>query len=793
LKEAAMAPPDNIRALIMPPHGASLPGIDLALLDPGDEEDRAQLVRAQHPKLAEAIRRGQEEIEVNGEPVNPRLHLVIHEVVAAQLWSGDPPQARQAAERLLSAGYEHHEVLHAISAAVTEEVLAAMAGEPSDPSRLAAALEALPGEAAANGAPDLDLGSDGPGVADEEAFDDTRALLLEAHRAWLSDRGLSTDDWVAFQLLHHKWAYRDGHLGRWRVTDLREILLELFPRKVIVDDPDLPDVVPAVGRFLSFLDDAALLDRDSHPLPRLHDELERLTEPFLTRMRDTTGFGIAKSLVASMIDEGVDPGDSDAVEAWIARYNALPDDERDRLVPGPPAERRGVVPMALPDDNALAATALDTPAMRQMSAFLDWVGDGHRLTQKGNIKLADGKALVEALGTDDRFDEAIGDRTFKTQSTTDLPGVDLVFRLALKARLARRHKGRVQRTKRGAHLAEDSLAAWQELVDAMIDIGLVDAGREDRYGLRWWSDYLQDGAVGLLMTAAEVGSPLPLEALAEAAYEGLGEAYDLDSMPDVVRRWLPDSLASGIGALVDRLVWLGAATRDGVVMERGPLGDSRRVGGELGLTDLGRWFVRPMLIGQGYEVPDAAELADAPAGKLLDIVADQPLETMHAHVRAWAAAHDGAADELAAAARETADPGLRAVAFEALDVIGDRAVPVVRAMAGEPELRPWAMAWLVARGDDQPDAFDAADAPAGFVQALAVGLVSAGPDTVAEMLADGIPTGAQTGVIEHLWRVDDPYTEPVLEALAQSGERKVAKAARKALFKHRSAASRRRR
>jgi hypothetical protein len=130
----------------------------------------------------------------------------------------------------------------------------------------------------------------------------------------------------------------------------------------------------------------------------------------------------------------------------------------------------------------------------------------------------------------------------------------------------------------------------------------------------------------------------------------------------------------------------------------------------------------------------------------------------------------------------------RALAFEALEVVGDDAVEVGRGLTDDPLLRPWAIGWLVARGDEQPDTFTAADATAGFVQTLAVALGSGGPDAVTEMLAHDTPVHEQTATIEQLWRVDDPYTAPVLEALAETADRKVAKAARKALFKHRSAA-----
>jgi hypothetical protein len=53
------------------------------------------------------------------------------------------------------------------------------------------------------------------------------------------------------------------------------------------------------------------------------------------------------------------------------------------------------------------------------------------LTPKGNIRLADGKALVGLLETRDRFDHEIDGHVFKTKSTHDLCEVDLTFRLAL--------------------------------------------------------------------------------------------------------------------------------------------------------------------------------------------------------------------------------------------------------------------------------------------------------------------------------------------------------------------------
>lgn len=62
-----------------------------SLLDPEDPDERGILIRLAHPNLDEAIEAGLEEVVIGGEPMNPRLHLAIHEVVATQVIDDDPP------------------------------------------------------------------------------------------------------------------------------------------------------------------------------------------------------------------------------------------------------------------------------------------------------------------------------------------------------------------------------------------------------------------------------------------------------------------------------------------------------------------------------------------------------------------------------------------------------------------------------------------------------------------------------------------------------------------------------
>ena len=44
----------------------------------------------------------------------------------------------------------------------------------------------------------------------------------------------------------------------------------------------------------------------------------------------------------------------------------------------------------------------------QVRSFLDWLGEGRKLTQTGRIGLADARYLVEFLGTGDVIDPEIG-------------------------------------------------------------------------------------------------------------------------------------------------------------------------------------------------------------------------------------------------------------------------------------------------------------------------------------------------------------------------------------------------
>jgi hypothetical protein len=120
--------------------------LELSLADLADPDMRALVIRREHPEFEEALQAGQDELEVAGAPMSPRLHIAMHEIVATQVWDDDPQEVWQTATRLLQLGYERHEVLHMLARPVATSVWGALHDDrPHDREGYHAALRALPG------------------------------------------------------------------------------------------------------------------------------------------------------------------------------------------------------------------------------------------------------------------------------------------------------------------------------------------------------------------------------------------------------------------------------------------------------------------------------------------------------------------------------------------------------------------------------------------------------------------------------------------------------------------------
>jgi hypothetical protein len=132
------------RRFVADPDVLAVLGMDVD--DLADPDARSLVIRHEHPEFVDALEDDLDEIDLGYGPLNPRLHLAMHEIVATQLWDGDPPEVWETAVRLRDAEYERHEVLHMLGRPVSDQLWAAWHDDqPYDRARHVAALEALPG------------------------------------------------------------------------------------------------------------------------------------------------------------------------------------------------------------------------------------------------------------------------------------------------------------------------------------------------------------------------------------------------------------------------------------------------------------------------------------------------------------------------------------------------------------------------------------------------------------------------------------------------------------------------
>ena len=102
--------------------------------------------------------------------------------------------------------------------------------------------------------------------------------------------------------------------------DLRELLLRVYPRQVtVLDAEDTADTVPALRDLLTFLaDTGAVAAKAAKQLAR---ELDEVAPRFASAIMDPKNWGTARAIAQAMASDGVDFGDRDAVDRWIARHS----------------------------------------------------------------------------------------------------------------------------------------------------------------------------------------------------------------------------------------------------------------------------------------------------------------------------------------------------------------------------------------------------------------------------------------------------------------------------------------
>ena len=646
------------------------------------------------------------------------------------------------------------------------------------------------------------------GPDDLESFASVKRELLDEFGPWADERyGAGDGSLVADADTFLSWRvnYSTGDLSRFTPDDAEEFLLDWAPRKFAVGPDEAPVLCRSVQAMVEFLAVTGRLDGGVASAARVMMHVDGLVDDVADALGDDANFGIGKTLgdvvlfdadgnelpdLGSLLADGnLDMDELQAaLDLRMDAFNSLPFEQRRAHTDAALAVREPepvellftyVPPPAVDVD----ASAAQSRLLDLVDRFVEFVGTNSvKLTDAGNISMGDARKLVAALGTGDVLDQGLSGRPRKNRSSTELRWLTLIDDVAT-------YSGAVERLR--TKLRPNAM--WGDLPIAeratrMVH-GVLEAGPlcarianwdDTQYAHR---ELLDDGVPHWLSQALPEGSFLDYAEIEELAIEVTQSRFSLGRLDGI---W-PELVAARLAELFEVLEVAGIITWHDLVTRPDRYGMSPViVSGSMSLTPLGRAAMVDPVRQAGYTFATIDDLADADGLTLVNTVASGSLDEDGALAN-WRP--DSPTTErarlLADAAVAATVSVQRLIAFdllgrlEPLDAVG----PVVRELL-DTHCSGHAATFLLEHDlatDDEVAAFVDIGPFVDMIHALI--------DEPADL--DDVFRQAQEmafgDLIDDMWRHDQPETLEVLEALGRHlTDKQQAKAARKAVIKHRS-------
>ncbi|WP_062351261.1 hypothetical protein [Herbidospora yilanensis] len=548
---------------------------------------------------------------------------------------------------------------------------------------------------------------------------------IDGLRVWGHENGVTPDADEVRLLCDYASDYLEvAAPGDFRPATFEELLLEIYPRKVITPPDSAPGTVAAAHSLVDFL--AATGEVDGPTAAEMRATLDRVGPLMPAALADSSKFGMAKSIfsvIGADTFELIEPGVDDAAPRLGQGRSLTLDEDCDcpGCAPLPP------VRLAAPGE--VATMVREVPLLRDAHTVVAWmVGNGATATTRKALRVKDARELAGQ----------------------GVARPSVAWGLALELGLAELDGVRVS--------AEAGFRALEERADEdVLDlwVGLVEFLGEDR-GEVTGSAVVDKEVYAIHDLLYRLQVPVPVEAVGDY----LSEVADDGPVGDLTEA-LEGLVAAGTVAITD----------EGLV-----------------LTPHGMWGIREMYAELGLDAPIAPDLAEGDAsGLIAGLLSDGVTpEAAEPDIVRWLGARspaEAAGELLEAVVGAPAE--VRGVAVTIVDRLGFEAEPAVRRYLSDPELRPHVIHWLSARRLGAPPLTEDEMLWVSVdMLALAIPAAEADPESFAENMA---ASGPSPEVIEDMWKVEHPDVVQVLELLGHTlPDRNAAKAARKAAFKARS-------
>ena len=207
---------------------------------------------------------------------------------------------------------------------------------------------------------------------------------IDRLRAWGREKGVEVDIDEIRLLCDYASDYLDVHrLGDFRPSTFEELLLEIYPRKVIAPPESAPETIAAARTLVDFLLDQGEIGEDV--AARMRETIDRIEPEMPHALADTSKFGMAKSLFSSIGPEALDgpmPGELAAEEGGAPDAGLAP-----------------LPPVRLPPAAELAAAVREVPLLRDAFRVAAWLTEGGRTTTtRKTLRVRDAKQITAELG-----------------------------------------------------------------------------------------------------------------------------------------------------------------------------------------------------------------------------------------------------------------------------------------------------------------------------------------------------------------------------------------------------------
>lgn len=160
-----------------------------------------------------------------------------------------------------------------------------------------------------------------------------RERLVESFRTWRTARGLDPEDaWIIGPLFDLKDNYFDlPDPTVWPERPTYELVTQVMPGKVHIEQGDHERIAPTIGEFFTFLHETGRWSPRSLPFEDIPDLVGELTDDIPELLADPGNRGMAGNIVSYALSQGVDLTDQAAMATFIESYNSLDDDARRQI------------------------------------------------------------------------------------------------------------------------------------------------------------------------------------------------------------------------------------------------------------------------------------------------------------------------------------------------------------------------------------------------------------------------------------------------------------------------------